>query len=348
MNVSARTLRTLLLGVLMLPLCGAAEEKSENRLKEYLPEIHGTLRTRVESEFGHDLPTAYRFQVRNARLSVGGKVGPAFNYFFNTDLYDRGKIKILDAWGRLNIPGGLSLRMGQFRMPFGVDPFRGPNSYIFANRSFIGRQICNVRAVGAEVGYALPAAPLVLTAGVFNPTPIGDHIVWNTSAAFAVKATYALGRTKLATGFQSIRPDGIRANLVDAALTWNPGSRWTLEAEYMYKHYVCGAHKPAHGWLVWADYKMPVKAWVFDRLSFQGRYDGMTDHSSAVRDASGLLVTDDYARNRITLGATISYIRSKHLFADIRVNYEKYFYHSATPVAQGGGDKALLELVIRF
>lgn len=348
MNASAGTLRAVILGLSMLPLGAEAEEKSGMNFKDYLPEIHGTVRTRVETEFGHNLPAAYRFQVRNARLSLGGKVGPVFDYYFNTDFCDQGKIKILDVWGRVNIPGGLSLRMGQFRMPFGVDPFRGPDAYIFANRSFIGRQICNVRAVGAEVRYTFSSLPLVLTGGVFNPTPIGNHMVWNTSPAYAVKATYALGRTKLSSGFQSVRPDGVRANLVDAAFTWNPTSRWTLEAEYMYKHYTSDAHKPAHGWLFWTDYKIPVKAWVFDRMSFQGRYDGMTDHSSAVCDESGELLTDDYARNRMTLGATISYIKSKYLFADIRVNYEKYFYHSATSVGQGGGDKMLLELVLRF
>ncbi len=316
--------------------------------KDYLPTVHGTVRARMETEFGHDLPAAARFQVRNARLSLSGSVGTSVDYFFNTDFCDCGKIKILDVWARVNAPGHIGFRMGQFRMPFGVDPFMAPNSYIFSNRSFIGKQMCNVRAVGASVAYRPTEFPFFIEGGVFNPTPIGDHMVWNTSFAYAVKATYRVDRTTIATGFQSIRPDGIRINLVDAAVTWQPGERVIVSGEYMYKHYTHEAHRPAHGWLAWATYRMPLKAWVFNRLSFQGRFDGMTAHSSGVRCADGILVTNHPARNRVTLGATISYIRTQNMFLDIRADYEKYFYHSGATVAQGDGDRFLLEMIVRF
>lgn len=74
----------------------------------------------------------------------------------------------------------------------------------------------------------------------------------------------------------------------------------------------------------------------------------MTDHSNAIRNSEGLLTTNDPARNRITVGATISYIKSKNLFLDIRANYEKYFYHHDVTTTPGTGDKALIELVLRF
>lgn len=341
-------LRRIALAFLFLPFCAVAGDKAQKSWKEYIPEIHGTVRPRMELEFGHGLPAAARFQVRNARLSLEGRVGPVFNYYFNTDFCDKGKIKILDVWARINVPCGLGFQMGQFRMPFGVDPFRAPNTYVFANRSFIGKQMCNVRAVGAKFMYTLPVAPLTVEGGVFNPTPIGDHMVWNTSMAYAVKLAYSIGPTRFSTGFQSIRPDGIRANLADAAMTWTPSGRWTVEAEYMYKHYTNSAHKPAHGWLVWADYRMPVRAWVFNRLSFQGRYDGMTDHSSAVRGMDGQLLTDDPARNRITFGATLSWYKRRNLFVDVRANYEKLFYHSGQTVVRGDADKFLVELILRF
>ena len=117
---------------------------------DYRPNVHGTIRSRFEvaTESGD-----YRFQVRNARVSIDGMVAPSINYYINTDFCDRGKIKILDVWARMRIMQGLSIQAGQFRMPFGVDPFRGPNSYYFANRSFIGKDVCNVRAVGAKLSY---------------------------------------------------------------------------------------------------------------------------------------------------------------------------------------------------
>ncbi|MDE6276539.1 MAG: OprO/OprP family phosphate-selective porin [Muribaculaceae bacterium] len=325
-----------------------ASDAKQINWKEYIPEIHGTVRGRVETEFGHDLPAAARFQVRNARLNLRGSIGEAVDYFFNTDFCDRGSIKILDVWARVNAPEHIGIRMGQFRMPFGVDPFMAPENYIFSNRSFIGKQMCNVRAVGASIAYRPTAFPLFVEGGIFNPAPIGNHIVWTTSFAYALKTTYNWRRTTWATGFQSIRPDGIRINLADAALTWTPDGKWTLAGEYMYKHYTHRAAKAAHSWLVWASYRMPIRAWVFNRLSFQGRYDGMTAHSDGKRDAAGFLTVNDPARNRITVGATISYVRSKNLYMDIRADVEKYFYHSSSTVERGEADRVLLEMIVRF
>lgn len=234
-----------------------------------------------------------------------------------------------------------------FRMPFGVDPFRGPNSYYFANRSFIGKDVCNVRAVGAKLSYDFSEIPLVVEFGAFNPTTIGDHSGWNKSLAFAGKATYTLGNVKLSTGVQSVIPDSIRANLIDGCVSWS-ANRWIVEGEYMYKHYTNSSHKPCHAYNFFASYYMPIEAGVFNRLSFQGRFDGMTAHSNGKRNDDGVLITDNPPRNRVTVGATISYYRSKNLFVDLRANYECYFYHHDAVTTPDSGDKAVVELVLRF
>ena len=339
-----RFARIQIFTVLLLAATSLSPRMTAKENIDYTPHIHGTVRTRFEvaTESGK-----YRFQVRNARVSLDGKIAPNIDYYINTDLCDRGSMKILDVWARIYATKDLGFQAGQFRMPFGVDPFRGPNTYIFANRSFIGRQVCNVRAVGVKVMYTFPSIPLTAEAGAFNPTTIGDHSGWNSSLAFAGKVTYSIGNVKLATGFQSIIPDSVRTNLIDGAITWKAG-RWLIEGEYMYKHYTAGRHKACHAYNLYADYHLPIKAGVFNRLSFQGRFDGMTDHSNAIRNSEGLLTTNDPARNRITVGATISYIKSKNLFLDIRANYEKYFYHHDVTTTPGTGDKALIELVLRF
>lgn len=329
--------------VLLLAVLPAIRLNAEEKT-DYTPHIHGTVRTRFEvaTESGK-----YRFQVRNARVSLDGKIAPSIDYYINTDLCDRGSMKILDVWARIYATKELGFQAGQFRMPFGVDPFRGPNTYFFANRSFIGKQVCNVRAVGAKAMYTLPGIPLSAEAGVFSPTTIGNHAGWNSSLAFAAKLTYSIDNVKLATGFQSIIPDSIRTNLIDAAVTWSAG-RWTVEGEYMYKHYTSDSHKPCHAYNIFADYRMPINAGVFNQLSFQGRFDGMTDHSNALRDENGNLTTTDPSRNRVTVGATISYIKSKNLFLHLRANYEKYFYRDNVATTPDSGDKALIELVLRF
>lgn len=295
----------------------------------YTPQINGTIRSRWEMETQEG---ESRFQVRNARLSLSGKIAPQISYFLNTDLCDRGKMKILDAWGRIELGGGASFQAGQFRMPFGVDPFLAPHTYFFANRSFIGKQVCNFRAVGAKAGVDI--APFTIEAGVFNPTTIGDHETWNKKVTAAGQVILRAGDFKFVTGGQTVMTEGARANLIDGAAGWRR-DRWTVEAEYMHEHFTHDAYRGCHAYNLFGNYAMPVKAGIFNRLSFQGRWDGMTRHAA------------DPARNRITIGSTLTYSASK-VFADLRANYEKYIYRHNAEGPQGERDKVVLEMVIRF
>ncbi len=324
-------------------ISGFAADNADNEFS-YMPNIHGVIRSRYEHSFEDG---EGRFEVRNARLTLDGKVAPSIDYFVQVDLCDQGKMKPLDFWARLEITKGLKFQAGQFRMPFGIDPFRAPANYIFSNRSFIGRQICNYRAVGFKLSYTLPKIPLMLEGGVFNPNTIAEHNVWNKKMAYAAKALYTWDNVKLSTGIMSICPDQVRANIIDGAISWS-NSRWLVEGEYMHEHYTNSAHKPCNGYNLFADYHFPINAGVFNRLTFQGRFDAMTDHSTGQRDSDGFLQTNNCERKRITLGSTISYIRTKSMFVDIRVNYEKYFYDDNVTIAQGEGDKAVVELVLRF
>lgn len=315
--------------------------------RKYMPDVHGVLRPRFEmdTEDGKG-----RFAMRHARISLGGDIGP-FAYFFNTDFCDQGKIKALDYWVGAHATRDLYFQIGQFRMPFGVEPFLGPANSYFANRSFIGKQVCNVRAVGAKVSWGIPGVPLTVEGGMFNPTAITDHTIWTGKFAYAGRAVWKPGDFSVSGGFMSIRPDGVRMNLADAALGWKH-DRWTVAGEYMYKHYTHESHKGVHAWAVFGDYHFPVKFGVFNRMSAQVRWDGMTDHSSGTRvvDENGVagLITDDPARNRLTAGLTLSYIRTKNMYVDIRVNYEKYFFHHGVTPEVGQGDKAVLDFVLSF
>lgn len=318
--------------------------KEPSAANSYLPQIHGVVRGRWEmaTESGES-----RFQVRNARVQVSGDVGPVFKYFIQTDFCDRGMIKILDAWGAAAIQPWLSVRIGQFRMPFGMDSFRGPGGYLFGNRSFIGKQMCNVRAVGGQLMFTLPKIPATLNAGIFNPTSIADHEKWVKTYAYSAKLTYTLGPAKLITGFQSIEPDSVRTNLWNIGASYKVG-RLTFEAEFMNKHYTHKSHKATKGWLATANYDLPLSKGVFDMISFQGRYDGMTAHSTAIRNAEGELTTNHPRRQRATVGSTLSYKGPKSIAAKIRLNYEKYFYPSDVKYEPADGDKLLLELVLSF
>lgn len=333
---------TLLLLASLFTVCAAEADSTEK--VNYIPQVHGVARARFEYSTEHG---ESRFQVRNARLNVSGKIASWADYYVQADFCDRGKIKMLDAWARIWATKELGFQAGQFRMPFGVDPFRSPATYIFANRSFVGKQMCNVRAVGLKAIWQPASLPLSIEAGAFNPGTISDHTPWHNTLTFASKLTLRHRNVTFTTGFQSVRPDGIRANLIDGAVGWRSG-RWTVEGEYMWKHYTRDRFRDAHAYLVWADYAMPLTKGIFNRLSFQGRFDGLTAHSSAVPGTDGRLITDDPARNRLTVGATISYIRTKSMGLDLRLNYESYFYHSTYRPDADGGNKLTAEIVIRF
>ena len=293
--------------LLALATFGAAAESADS-LARYLPEIHGALRGRWEilTDDGRN-----RFQLRNARVILSGNLGAPIDYYLQTDLCNAGKMEFLDGWARLSLADdALRVKAGQFRVPFGVDPFRGPATYIFANRSFIGRDIANLRAVGVSVAYSLPFAPVTVEAGVFNSTKRTDQTTYNHDKVTAVKAVARIG-------------------------------------EYVYKHYTGHAHRPCHAYNVFANYTMPVKAWVFRQLSVQARADGSTAHSDGRRDDNGLLTDNHPSRNRLTFGSTLTY-RLGRLRCDVRLNYEKYLYHDGFTAPDYAGDKVVAELVVAF
>ncbi|MDE6528273.1 MAG: OprO/OprP family phosphate-selective porin, partial [Muribaculaceae bacterium] len=255
----------------------ASSAETEAKI-DYTPKIHGVVRTRWEGEFDNSF--MQRFQVRNARLSVEGRVLPALSYYIRIDACDRGKFKILDAWAQWGFLRQWHVQAGQFRVPFGVDCFRGPGGYYFANRSFLGKQILNMRAVGAQVAYHCTALPLSVEAGIFNSSAMGNHDVWERAdgMTYAAKATYRLHNVALSAGYVSTSPDEVRINIVDGAVTWQSG-RWIAEGEYQNKHYTNGCHKSVNAWNVFASHAIPLKHATFNQLSFQARFDGMTDHS---------------------------------------------------------------------
>ncbi len=329
------TVNTGFLTALALMFCVLASSAQE---VGYVPDFHGVFRGRweMETESGES-----RFQVRNARVNMAGNIAPVVSYYIQADFCDRGKIKLLDAYGRLRIADGLSFQLGQFRMPFGVESMLGPSNYIFSNRSFMGWQMCNYRKVGAKAVWKIPSVPLSVEAGAFNSGGTGDQDEWSKSYSWSGKLTWTLGQFSIVGGALGIKPSASRVYMYDGALSWQ-NSCLKIAAEYMYGHYSDTRYKPAHSYCVFANFRRSLSHGFFNQWSVQGRFDGITSHWSGVEDEAV-----SPARNRITAGCTLTY-RYKSVFADIRLNYEKYFYHSGVTAPRGRGDKILAELVVRF
>lgn len=86
-----------------------SQETSSSDKGRYVPEIHGTVRAKYEYE---PEISKGRFEVRNARVSVEGKVVPKVSYKAEIDLSDEGTIKMLDAYVRYKPVTNVKLTAG--------------------------------------------------------------------------------------------------------------------------------------------------------------------------------------------------------------------------------------------
>lgn len=85
----------------LLALCvGLPLHAQEEDKVDLTPKVHGTIRGKYEyqTEEGDG-----RFQVRNARVSLEGKVAKAVEYKAEIDLSDEGQIKMLDAYTKSSL-----------------------------------------------------------------------------------------------------------------------------------------------------------------------------------------------------------------------------------------------------
>lgn len=347
------TKKTLLLLTLALPLTtvALAEEKEKTDLT---PHIHGTVRAKYEYQ---PEDHAGRFEVRNARFSVDGKVSPVVAYKAEIDLSEEGSIKMLDAYTRLTPVNHFQFTIGQMRVPFTIDAHRSPHQQYFANRSFIAKQVGNVRDVGATVGYQTNIGfPIILEAGLFNGSGLTNQKnYWTKGVNFSAKAQMFFPHGwNLTLSTQKIKPENVGVMMYDIG-TYYQSHGLHIEAEYLYKHYSHDAFKAVHAVDAFASYDIPLKKCFFSKITPLVRYDYMTDHSDGKEyelstntdgtKVTGLKVTDAQ-RSRITGGLTFSI--NKPFISDIRLNYEKYFYRKGVEPKTSEKDKLVVEFMTRF
>lgn len=336
----------------LLALCvGLPLHAQEEDKVDLTPKVHGTIRGKYEyqTEEGDG-----RFQVRNARVSLEGKVAKAVEYKAEIDLSDEGQIKMLDAYTKIKPVRGFDFTIGQMRVPFTIDAHRSPHQQYFANRSFIAKQVGNVRDVGATLGYSFNVGiPIILQAGMFNGSGLTNQKdFWTNNINFSAKAQFFIPRGfNITLSTQKIRPDHISVMMYDAGAYYHAHG-WHIEAEYLFKHYEDNAFKTVHAFDAFVNYDIPLRKCFFTKISPLLRYDYMSDHSDGMRyldgeeNTEGSLMINDYQRSRITGGLTFSI--AKPFISDIRLNYEKYFYRSGAVAKPSERDKIVIEVMTRF
>ncbi len=337
--------------LLSLTVAAAMAQASEGETFDKTVKIGGTLRSKFEyqTEEGEG-----RFEVRTARINVAGKVAPAVSYKAEIDLCDEGKIKMLDAYTRITPWKTLQFTIGQERVPFTIDAHRSPHLQYFANRSFIAKQVGNVRDVGAEIGYTWNVGfPIVLNAGVFNGSGLTDQKdFWTKGINYSAKLQFLMPNVNLVLSTQKVKPSDVTVNMYDAGITFHRGG-FIAEAEYLYKHYSKNAFHDVHAFDSFVSYDIPTRGRknLIKKVSPLARYDFMSDHSDGTRYNAtdtdpGALKVNDYKRHRATAGVTLSL--AKPFVSDIRINYEKYFYRSGAVAKTSEKDKVVVEFVTKF
>ena len=191
--ISSKTLHRMMkktskaVAVMVLCLCAA-----EVSAQDYAPKIHGILRGKYEYQPEME---ASRFEVRNARLSAEGSLPMRAAYKLEVDLCDESAMKMKDAWVRLMPWRTLRLTFGQQRMPFSIDAHRNPSAQFFANRSFIAKQVGDMRDVGFQMGFETPlrnsqeggfVPRLIVDLGVFNGSNLDNQkTAWFSSPGYS-------------------------------------------------------------------------------------------------------------------------------------------------------------------
>lgn len=319
----------------------------ENNKDTFMPHVEGTIRAKYE--YFSD-SSEHRFQVRNARFSVRGKISAIASYKAEIDLSDEGKTKMLDAYVRLQPRNYWYFTIGQQKVPFSTDNLRSPHELYFANRSFMGKQLTNLRDVGVSANFTNEKKlPFELTLAIFNGMGLytqdkslkTDELSYGTRIVLFPKKPF-----QLSLNANTIHPDNIRMTYYNAGVTYSFGN-FHFESEYLYKTYSTNTlldSKFTTGYFVFGAYniKTPNLKGI-SKITPVIRYDGMTKNLKYdIQSSTSIATKIDEARQRITGGLIISL--NKPFINDIRINYERYFWKDG----HLADNKFVAEFVVKF
>lgn len=319
-----------------------AQEKTN-----YIPEIDGTIRGKYEYFTELD---EHRFQIRNARFSVRGNISSIAAYKAEIDLSDEGRTRMLDAFVKLQTVDWCSFTIGQQKVPFSTDNLRSPYQYFFANRSFMGKQLTNLRDVGVSFNFLnKKSIPFDLTLGIYNGLGLytQDKTLKLTELSYAVRAILFPDKpVQLSLNANTINPDSIRMTYYNVGLRFEY-QQFHFETEYLIKTY--GENNLLDrefttGYLMMAKYDiMTPKIKHITKISPVLRYEGMSNNLKyEVQNSTSIVPKMDTACDRITGGLIISL--NKPFLNDIRLNYERYFWKDKTHA----DSKFVAEFVVKF
>ncbi|MCX6333720.1 MAG: porin [Bacteroidia bacterium] len=334
--ISARIRKSSLIIFLIFYLISPSlfSQQNQESRSEYLPDLDGIIKTKVEFDLNNSL---MRFEVRNARFGAKGKINNYMSYKVELDLSDEGKMKMLDAYVKFTPLQNLDIYLGQRKIPFSTDYMRNPAENIFANRSFLAKYINDgMRDIGFYVDYKINTSiPVDILLGAVNGTG-------NNNPKWIEKPNLV---SRLIVGMEK----GFRA----------AGNLYYGEAEYKDHLAMLGGELRFTNGKIFIESEYISRNWT-DTLSARVHDDGMYIHSyynfmldkkmikmispTARFDMIGNSVLgNDIDASRLTFGVNVGF-EQKPFYSEIRLNYENYL-KSSLPVHT---DKLTLEFIARF
>jgi len=244
-------------------------------------------------------------------------------------------MKMLDAYVRVDILKNFNVSLGQMKIPFSTDNLRSPHQLNFSNRSFISKKISkNLRDIGSLFSYKVPVNfPFIVDFGIFNGSGLNNP-EWVNTPNYAFRTNIGINSFFNVSGnYYTGKMDGLTVNL------FNIGSHITFgnlffDFEIVSKQSTdsLGANINAQSYFIYGLYHIELKSKLLQRVTPALRYDVFDSNTNK----SG------FEPGRLTVGLTFGF--SNLALADLRFNYEKFFYKELPNF----DDKFTVELIVKF
>jgi hypothetical protein len=324
----------LILIINIISFSNASSQETNDNNHQYLPDLNGILKTKVEYDLNNSLT---RFEVRNARFGARGEINPFFSYRAEIDLSDEGVIKMLDAYIDFSPIANLDIYLGQKKIPFSTDYMRSPADNMFANRSFVAKYINNgLRDIGLYINYKFTGnLPVDLFLGAVNGTG-NNNPEWVEKPN--VVGRVSLGPEKGIRGTINLYSGEVKykesLSMTGGELRYTNG-QFLVESEYVKLNYTdTTAHRIQNdGLYIHSFYNFELSNRMIHMLTPVARWDFMGNS----------VFRNNIDANRITLGLNAGF-EPDQFHAEIRLNYEKYMKKDL-PIHT---DKLTLEFIARF
>jgi hypothetical protein len=309
-------------------------QDSTAKRSEYRPDIDGVIKTKAEFDLNH---STLRFEVRNARFGVKGKINDYMSYKVELDLSDEGKTKVMDVYVRFTPVANLDLYMGQRKIPFSTDHMMNPAENIFANRSFLAKYINEgMRDIGFYAAYKITGRiPVDMIAGAVNGTG-NNNPQWVGKPNLAARVTAGPDQGLRVAGnlyYGNIEYHDHLA-LFGGEMRYTNGS-FLIESEYISKNWTDTTSVRQHedGLYIHSYYNFNLNKKMIYMITPTARWDFI-----------GKSVFENIIEaSRLTFGINIGF-EPRQFYSEIRVNYENYL-RGYLPAHT---DKLTLEFVVRF